>query len=316
MTEPIRDAAELARARVAVVRDDPIARLELAVTTYRGPTGHAPRHLPFRRAAVSFMRWELERGVLNPLDGDRPGSRWWRALNERLLRDGCEAVARAGGLRGEMSSPTIRLWMTFIDQPTAPNWYRAHNASIVAAYLEHRALAEAESRADRFFLNVVLLRVLYAHALVAAPRLALGRLGRLGHLLGDPRLGMAGIFLSLSRVVPHRYPLTGDVESYVRDEQGLGRMLDYAVIGPRLQSLYEWSAQELGLPGLRGLVDDGYPVYAWPDADRDVWDPPPMPLLATALRIVSADRSAGRVDQPVSVRGRKRPRGCQSPSSR
>ncbi len=288
MAKPIRDAAAMARAQVAVVRDDPMARLELAVSTYRGPTGHAPRHLPFRRAAISFMRWELERGVLNPLDGDPPGSQWWRALNERLLRDGCEAVARAGGLGGEMSSPTIELWMTFVAEPTAANWYRAHNASIVAAYLEHRQLAESEGRADRFFLNVVLLRVLYAHALVAAPRLALGRARWVGHLLGDPRLGMAGIFLSLGRVLPHRYPLTDDVESYLRDEQGFGRMLDYAVIRPRLQTLYEWSAHELAQPGLRELVCNGCPVYAWPYAERDVWEPPPMPSLAVVLRIASA----------------------------
>jgi hypothetical protein len=40
-------------------------------------------------------------------------------------------------------------------------------------------------------------------------------------------------------VVPNRYPLARDVESYITDEQRLGRMLDYAVIVPRLQRLYE-----------------------------------------------------------------------------
>lgn len=161
-------AATVAAAKVAAVRDDPRARLALASSTYRGPTGDAPRHLPFRRAAMSFMHWEAERGVLNALDAEPPGSRWWRALNERLLRDGCEAVARAGGHGGSPSTPTIRLWDAFVERPTARTWYRAHNASIVAAYLDHRDLAEAESRTERFFLNVVLLRVLYAHALVAA----------------------------------------------------------------------------------------------------------------------------------------------------
>ena len=81
-------------------------------------------------------------------------------------------------------------------------WYRAHNATIVAAYLENRDLAEQENAAERFFLNVVLLRVLYAHALVSAPRLALGPLVGIGPLLGDPRLAVTGIFLSLSRIVP------------------------------------------------------------------------------------------------------------------
>lgn len=59
--------------------------------------------------------------------------------------------------------------MSFADQPTARAWYRAHNSSVVAAYLEHRDLAEAENTAERFFMNVVPCRVLYTHALVAAP---------------------------------------------------------------------------------------------------------------------------------------------------
>ena len=36
-------------------------------------------------------------------------------------------------------------------------------------------------------MNVALARVLYAHALVGAPCLALGRLAPLGRVLGDPR---------------------------------------------------------------------------------------------------------------------------------
>jgi hypothetical protein len=132
--------------------------------------------------------------VLNPLDASPPGSVWWRAVNERLLRDGCEAVALVGGLAGEPSSQPVRLWLEFIAKPTGRNWYRAHNASIVDAYLEHRDLAKAESPAERFFMDVALVRVLYAHVLVGAPRLALGRFAPLGRLLGDPRVGMADVF--------------------------------------------------------------------------------------------------------------------------
>jgi hypothetical protein len=135
------------------------------------------------------MRWQAHRGVLNPLDASPPGSVWWRAVNERLLRDGCETVALLGGLAGEPSSQAVRLWLEFGARPTGRNWYRAHNASIVAGYLEHRGLADAEGAPERFFMNVALARVLYAHALAAAPRLALGRLAALGRLLGDPGSG-------------------------------------------------------------------------------------------------------------------------------
>jgi hypothetical protein len=149
--------------------------------------------------------------------------------------------------------------------------------------VEHRELAEEESEPERFFMNVALVRVLYAHALVGAPRLALGTFAPLGRVLGDPRLGMAGLFLSLRRVLPNRYPLALDVERYIADEQRLGRLLDYAVIVPRLQRLYEWSAGELGEPRLVDLVREGSPVYAWPFEEQHVWHSPRMPLLGRIL---------------------------------
>jgi hypothetical protein len=68
-------------------------------------------------------------------------------------------------------------------------------------------------------MNVVLCRVLYTHALVAAPRMSLGWLRPLAPFLGDPRLGMTGIFLQLSRVLPKQYPVRGSVRSYLNAEQ-------------------------------------------------------------------------------------------------
>ena len=138
---------------------------------------------------------------------------------------------------------------------------------------------------------MVLLRVLYAHALVAAPHLALGRSWALGRVLGDRRLGMAGIFLSLSRVMPRRYPLDGEVETYLLEESGFGRILDYAVIQPRIQDLYEWSASELEQPRLAALAVGGSPVYAWPVGESHVWDPPPM---TAGARLLAAATAGGR----------------------
>ncbi len=271
---------------VGIVRDDPTGRMALMDRCYRGPFGTAPRHLPYRRAALSFMRWQLGRGVLQPQTAARPGSAWWRAVNERIIRDGCEAVARSGGLSGPMSSPTVDAWMSFVERPTARAWYRAHNGSVVAAYLEHRDLAEVENEPERFFMNVVLCRVLFTHALVAAPRLSLSWLRPLAPLLGDPRLGMTSIFLSLSRVLPDVYPLPAHVEFYLDDELGFGRLIDYGVIVPRLQQLYEWSAHELDAPDLLGCVRDGALVYAWPFAEREVWNSPDSFLIRMARRAI------------------------------
>lgn len=286
------DAGALASAemQVAVVRDDPAARVALMARLFRGPTGRAPRHLPFRRAALSFMRWQAKRGVLNAPEAPAPGSVWWRAMNERLLRDGCEAIGLLGGLDGKPSSRAVRLWLEFGERPTGRNWYRAHNASVVGGYLEHRGLADKENAPERFFMNVALARVLYAHALVGAPSIALGRLGPLGRPLGDPRFGMAGVFLSLRRVLPDHYPLPRAVEDYIADEQHVGRLLDYAVIAPRAQLLYEWSAEDLAEPGLLDLIRDGNPVYAWPFERRHVWRTREVPPGARALKRITRPR--------------------------
>jgi hypothetical protein len=285
-----QDALAWAEAQVAAARDDPAARLALLARTYHGPTGRAPRHLPFRRAALSFMRWQVQRGLLNPLDASPSGSVWWRAVNERLLRDGCEVIALVRGLGGGPSSEAVRVWLDFVATPRPSCWYRAHNASIVAGYLEYERLAHAETAPERFFMNVALARVLYAHALVAAPRLAVGRFAPVSRVLGDPRLGMAGVFLSLRRVIPNHYPLGRDVEWYIADEQRLGRLLDYSVIAPRLQLLYEWSADELREPRLLELVRDGSPIYAWPYEKRHVWRAPRMHFPGRVLERVTRVR--------------------------
>lgn len=264
-------AAGYADAQVARVRDKPAQRLTLLRDLYDLPIDAYRRHLPFRRAASAFMQWQLRRGLLNPPDGPRPGSPWWRAINESLLRDTCEARALALGYPGAPRSAGVGAHLEFIAHPTARNWYRAHNITIACGYLANHAAARDEGLVERFFLNVVLLRVLFAHALVAAPRLAVSWLAPIGGAFGDPRLGMTGIFLSLSRVLPDRYPVGSDVAVYVAAELPFAHMLDVGVILPRARQLYDWSAGELGVPELSTLLDGVTPAYAWDPADAAVW---------------------------------------------
>ena len=281
-------AGEYADEQVARVADDPRSRLAFLRELYQVPSTVDQGYLPFRRAASAFMEWQLRRGVLNPGPGPSPGSPWWRAVNDSLLRDTCEASALAFGRPGSPRTPSVAASLDFIRAPTARSWYRAHNLSIASAYLAHEDLALREVRVERFFINLVLVRVLYAHALVAQPRLALGWLASTGRLLGDPRLGMTGIFLSLSRVLPAGYPLDGDLDTYVRAEHGLGHLLDVGVIVPRLDPLFTWSARELGLPGLDAVLDRSGPVpaYAWDPRDAQVWRSTPTGLARAARRVL------------------------------
>jgi hypothetical protein len=288
----VSTAVTQAAATVAAARDDPAKRLALAASFYALRPGRKSI-ARYRLAEMAFMRWQVERGVLAGPRAARPGSPWWRAVNAHLLHDTSETYLLAAGRPGEPSRLSVAHWLSFLDAPSASAWYRAHNASIVGGYLTHRDLTSRELPVERFFMDVALLRVLYAHCLVAAPRLALGRLAPLSRILGDPRLGMAGAFLSLGRVVPNRYPLENVVlDRFIAAENRLGRVLDYAVIAPRLEALYVFSAAEIGEPRLLEFIHDGFPVYAWPYEERHVWTVANhRPLLARALSRVTAPLS-------------------------
>lgn len=281
-------AATAAAQRVGEVLDDPPGRLDLLRSSYTPNPGAPPIHLRYRRAASSFMDWQLARGLLNPLDNERPGSPWWRAVNERLLLDTCEARLRILGHPGPRGSASVEPSIRFALDPSPRTWYLAHNFTIVRAYLDNRRLAEQENRVERFFINLVLVRLLYAHALVSAPRLALGWLGFSARWLGDPRRAMTRLFLSVSRVLPDVYPLDGRLEDYIADEHTLGRLLDLGVVVPRLPELYRWSAAELGIPDVSKLIHEGTPIYAWDPVDRTPWAPPATRVVRMVRRAIPA----------------------------
>ncbi|MBO0847976.1 MAG: hypothetical protein J2P20_00820 [Pseudonocardia sp.] len=260
------DAATVAMARVAEVRDRPDGRCRLAEAFYHDPAIHR-----YGRAELSFLRWEVSRGVLNPPSGSRPGSPWWRAINERLLRDKIEAKLLRRAERGPASAPSVELWLEFLRSPSPARWYRAHNASVAGGYLDHEPLARRELRGERFMMNVALLRVIHAHAMVAEPRLAVGRLARAGRVLADPRRGTVGFFLDLRHAFPAGYPLRRPLDEIIAVEASLPRALDYGIIAPRLTELYAFAARSLRLPRLDRLLGGGVPSYAWPPEDRPIW---------------------------------------------
>lgn len=265
------DAAEQALTMVAAVRHDPALRLGLASRFYDDRPGRASIWA-YRRAELAFMRCQVSRGVLAPPESARPGSAWWRSVNESLLRDACEADRLAAGRLGPASKPAVARWVDFLSAPSARTWYRAHNASIVAAYLEHRHLCAAEVPVERFFMDVAIARLVCVHAMVIRPRLAVGRLALAGRLIGDPRWRGADLFLSLHNILPDRYPLTGlSIDRILALENYAGRLIDYGVILPKMQVLYEFVASDLDEPQLLDLVRNGFPVYAWPYQDRYAW---------------------------------------------
>ena len=288
-------AARDAERMVAQVRDDPEGRIRLAAGAYSLGLNRR-RNRPYRRAVVAFIRWQQRRGVLNALDDAAPGSPWWRAVNEDLLRDTVEAklVVQRGG---DPSRPSVARWVGFFNAPSAQSWYLAHNTSVDAGWLAHQRLALPEAPAERFYINVVLVLVLYAHALVLDGDLALGRLSFLGRLMGHPRARSPQTLLAMRRVLPQSYPIREiDVGQLIESENGLGRILDYGVIGSRIEALYTRSARALDEPLLLSLVQDGAPIYAWPADQRQVWEPRSRRRLRSLVQFLTRPR---RSDVPL-----------------
>jgi hypothetical protein len=269
-------AAQQAERMVAEVRDDAAARIRLAEQTY-ALRGVSRPYRPYRRAVVAFMRWQQERGVLNAgVAGDAvaPGSPWWRAVNEDLLRDALEAKLLVESEDVVASRPTVQHWVDFFRAPSARSWYLAHNASVVAGYLRHSELAAREAEAERFFMNVVLVRVLYAHALVIDGDLALGRFAFVARIVGHPRARGPQALLSMKDVLPMSYPIEElTIEEVIDSENRIFRMVDFGVIATRADALYAAAARTLGEPRLLDLFSDGAPAYAWPTDQRQVWMP-------------------------------------------
>jgi hypothetical protein len=252
------NAAELASERVRSVRRSPDERVALAAGFYdrAGRRG-------YERAELSFLRWEIARGVLHDDEAEPAGSPWWRAVNDRLLRDKTEAGLLHNGQRGRASSVNVEHWLGFLRGPSPAAWWRAHNASIVSAYLDHEDLARLELEAERFMMNVALARVLLTHAMVARPSLAIGRLAPLGPRLADPRRATVALFVDLRRSYPEEYPLTDvTVEQLVAREGRIARAIDERVISPRLADLYAFSAALLDEPRITEFVRAGIPRYA------------------------------------------------------
>lgn len=255
----LNELEQEAQARVAAVRDDPEGRYAMRARFYArwGGEGAAPG---LGRSELDFLRWEIERGVLRPpAEG---GSPWWRAVNERLLYNAELAVLLEERLPAlEVGLGGVRLWQEYMRAPTPRSWYRAHNASIVAGYLDEVTRAHAEPWSERVFVNVVLYRLLYAEGLVEGLEM-----GRLGEILADPRLPSVEMLLELPAFYPRHYPLTReDVANVLQQghslEDDAAAALDDLFVIPELTALYQHAAGWTVQPALERLLELGRPSY-------------------------------------------------------
>lgn len=185
--------------------DSAHARLRARERFYRTHGNSRLRTHGYGASELAFTRWAIQRGALNcPTHPERPGSRWWRAINDELVRDSELAAAiyrRSGSAFGQR--PAVRAWLAFLRSPSSARWYRAHTMSVVHGYAAHAELAHLEPAPERELMSDVLYRLLVAHSLVAHPKSAWFS-GR----IADPRGFAVRLITEVQSLYPATYPLT------------------------------------------------------------------------------------------------------------
>ena len=215
------------------------ARLALMAEVFRGPTGRAPRTC---RSAARRCRSCAGRRVAACSIPSTPRRRqpWWRAVNDGYCAMAANRLAprrsaRRAVVAGRPAMAGVRREADRAE--LVPRAQRQHPGRLPGASGTGRGGERAGALLHERRAGARAVRA----RLVAAPRLALGRLAPLGRLLGDPRLGMTGVFLSL-RVCSRPLSARRDVDAIRR--RAASRP-DARLRGdlPRLQPLYEWSAE-------------------------------------------------------------------------
>jgi mpaB/rubber oxygenase-like protein len=256
--------ARAARKRFDLVRDDPEGRYTLAESFYAAHPVPGPDR--YGSSELAFMRWEIERGVLNPPHHrTRPGSPWWRKVNERILRDQEEGgmLADAGVVTDR--NPAANRWSEYLADPSPSSWYRAHNSSVVSGYVRAASLATRERPAEQFLMNLVLARVLFAQALAEEAPFAAGEHPFLAALLSDPRLPAVGIVMQVPDFYPRTYPLDAGEQgvlerrAHAHDDESLAAI--DAEPCSNLDELFLFVGTSLAEPDLRRFLDRGLACY-------------------------------------------------------
>ncbi|CUS04280.2 protein of unknown function [Candidatus Promineifilum breve] len=252
------EAAQLAQA----VSDYPESRYKLRAHFY-SLYGQGKRTSGYGNSELNFMRWEINRGVLNRLDDPTgAGSPWWREVNGWFLTTSELAVmVEYAGLGDEKLPRAVRYWIDYMRTPSPANWYRAHNRGIAEGYVRYEALAAEENEYEQFFMNEVLFRVIFASSMVMGKSF-----GALGRVMSNPILPAVDLLVSIPHFYPHRYPMTFMDKMHILHNgyslrEKAAQLLDERFVLPQLEELYQWTAEWLELPELAGYIIDGQPSY-------------------------------------------------------
>ncbi len=211
---------------------------------------------------LAFIKWEIKRGVLNPVNSPKPGSPWWREVNSHFLYLSTLAglIKESGDTFQELPVP-VNFWLAYINNPNECSWYRAHNSSIISGYRVADALAFKENIYEQYFMNIVLYRLLYAQSMVEGVNF-----GVLGKIFGNPRGCAVSLITDIEAFYPSHYPLTKKDIKYVTHRAHnlmgiLEDIFDKVFILPHLSELYAEASKWNSSPIVMTFIKNNKPIY-------------------------------------------------------
>lgn len=267
-SETLKELEASVKAKVLAVNDSPEDRYLLRENFYHAygyKIDEKGDQHGLGNSELAFLRWEIARGVLNPVDHPiKPGSPWWRSVNLDFIYHAelARAIHEANIQTEDLPMP-VQLWLEYIRKPNERTWYRAHNRSIVNGYHDHIELAKKEALGEKLFLNEVLYRVLYAQAMVENTPEGFGPLGK---VLANPRLPSVEVMVHMADFYPRHYPLSQEDIKHIRHQghslqEAAVALLDNIIILPRLNKLYHHCSQWLRAEFILNWRKLNAPVY-------------------------------------------------------
>jgi hypothetical protein len=293
----LRDLEARAWDRIARVQDEPEARYRLRQAFYRKYGFGASRaSAGYGASELAFMRWEIERGLFEPLDHpERPGSPYWRAANAALCYySELAALVHETGISQARVGREVCAWLDYFARPSPGTWYRAHTCSLIRGSIDHRAEARQEPVAEQRFINEALYRLIHAEAMVRG-----AVLGKLGRVAADPRLPAVHVVVQMESLYPRHYPLQP------------GETAGIATAWPHLPGTLNRSAERILIRALyrRSIVSALIQLYLYPlvsgaldraELERRVWGGEPIypevtrPPVPVPSRVRSLSRAPSR----------------------
>lgn len=253
-----------AQALCALIADNPQARLATRQAFYQRYGFSSQDGFSYGDSELAFLKWEIRRGVLNPMSANPAGSHWWRNVNlDFIFHSELAGLMDQQDVSPTAETPAATLaWLNFLAHPTPTNWYRAHNTTILAGFEAKQAYMADEIALEREFINITLYRLLFAQALVEDATI----FGNIGKWIADPRGFAVDFIVHLTNFYPNHYPLTEAdrplIEGTGHSIQALEvKILDRDIILPHLSKLYQAAAQWNNSPFLLTYEQDGVPVY-------------------------------------------------------